>query len=227
MIRQGSPTNARETAGADERPYDAVIFDLLSALIDSWTLWNDVAGSAETGMRWRMAYLRHTYGARDYRPYETLVAEAAAQADIPAARATALLARWDELASWPEASATLGALAARLPLAAVTNCSEALGRRAVARMGIQFAVVVTAERAGAYKPDPRPYRRALAELAVAPERALFVAGSPFDVPGASAVGMPVVWHNRLGQSLPPGNPRPLTIIDNLTPLVELLSGDGR
>ena len=62
--------------------YDAVIFDLLTALIDSWTLWNDVAGSDEDGMRWRQAYLRLTYGAGAYRPYETIVAEAAKAAGI-------------------------------------------------------------------------------------------------------------------------------------------------
>jgi hypothetical protein len=28
--------------------------------------------------------------------------------------------------------------------------------------------------------------------------ALFVAGSSADVPGAASVGMPVVWHNRVG-----------------------------
>jgi FMN phosphatase YigB (HAD superfamily) len=33
---------------------------------------------------------------------------------------------------------------------------------------------------------------------MAPERALFVAGSASDVPGAKAVGMPVYWHNRIG-----------------------------
>jgi 2-haloacid dehalogenase len=27
------------------RAYDAVLFDLLTALLDSWTLWNNVAGS--------------------------------------------------------------------------------------------------------------------------------------------------------------------------------------
>ena len=26
--------------------YDAVLFDLLTALLDSWTLWNNVAGAA-------------------------------------------------------------------------------------------------------------------------------------------------------------------------------------
>ena len=37
--------------------YDAILFDLLSALLDSWTLWNDVAGNRDTGLRWRRAYL--------------------------------------------------------------------------------------------------------------------------------------------------------------------------
>ena len=57
--------------------YDAVVFDLLTALIDSWTLWNDVAGSPENGMKWRRRYLGITYGCGAYRPYETLVREAA------------------------------------------------------------------------------------------------------------------------------------------------------
>src|SRR6266511_6048221 len=41
----------------DARHYDAVIFDLPTALLDSWTLWNRVAGSAEDGARWRRKYL--------------------------------------------------------------------------------------------------------------------------------------------------------------------------
>ena len=57
--------------------YDAVIFDLLTALIDSWSLWNDVAGSPGEGMKWRRRYLEITYGCGPYRPYETLVREAA------------------------------------------------------------------------------------------------------------------------------------------------------
>jgi hypothetical protein len=57
--------------------YDAVIFDLLTALLDSWSLWNTAAGSAEEGMRWRRKYLELTYAAGAYRPYQTIVAEAA------------------------------------------------------------------------------------------------------------------------------------------------------
>jgi len=46
----------------------------------------------------------------------------------------------------------------------VTNCLEALGSTAVACSNVDFDVVVTAERAAYYKPDPRPYETAVAEL---------------------------------------------------------------
>lgn len=199
-------------------PYRAVIFDLLTALLDSWTLWNTVAGDEATGLRWRREYLRLTYGAGRYRPYEALVAEAATNVSLPATLATALAERWDELQPWPEAVEVLSTLASHVPLAAVTNCSEALGHRAAARVGVPFAVVVTAERAGWYKPNPEPYRLALFELGVAAHDALFVAGSPADVPGAMGVGLPVIWHNRLG--LPPisGAQQPLATYPTLAPL---------
>ena len=61
-----------------ERRYDAVVFDLLTALIDSWTLWNQAAGSAEGGLRWRREYLTLTYAAGPYRAYTDIVREAVA-----------------------------------------------------------------------------------------------------------------------------------------------------
>jgi hypothetical protein len=49
--------------------YAAVLFDLLTALLDSWSLWDRVAGGPEAGRRWRMRYPQLTYGAGRYRPY--------------------------------------------------------------------------------------------------------------------------------------------------------------
>jgi 2-haloacid dehalogenase len=46
----------------------AVLFDLLTALLDSWTLWNAVAGSETGGVVWRGEYLRLTYGCGAYVP---------------------------------------------------------------------------------------------------------------------------------------------------------------
>src|SRR5438477_5204905 len=107
--------------------YDAVVFDLLTGLLDSWTLWNSVAGSAEDGMRWRRRYLEITYGCGAYRPYETLVREAAKDAGLPVSCADRLESRWHEIEPWPEVSSVLARLAERLPLAVATNCSERLG----------------------------------------------------------------------------------------------------
>jgi 2-haloacid dehalogenase len=202
----------------------AVLFDLLTALIDSWSLWESVAGG-KAGRRWRAAYLRNTYAQAAYRPYEALVREAALEEGLPSACADQLFARYGELTPWPEAGEVLGALARHLPLAVVTNCSEQLGRIAAVRVGVAFSAIVTAERAGFYKPHPRPYRLALEELGDPPAaECLFVAGSPYDLFGAAAVGLPVFWHDRIGMAAPPGAPTPLARHATLSPLIELTLG---
>ena len=205
------------------RRYDAVLFDLLTALLDSWSLWNAVASSDEAGMRWRAAYLRRTYATGAYRPYDTLVAEAAAVAGLDPRRAAVLAARYAELQPWPGVTAELQALAAAgIKLGVATNCSEALGRIAAGQIGVPFAVLVTAERAGFYKPDPAPYRLALAELGVAPARCLFVAGSAYDLVGASRVGLDIWWHDRIGMARPRAAPAPLRHTRDLAELADFV-----
>lgn len=201
----------------------AVLFDLLTALLDSWTLWNDVAGSAERGRAWRAEYLRLTYGCGTYVPYEQLVREAAISTGLSAGAADALEARWLELPPWSGAQAALDALAGRTKLGVVTNCSIRLGRQAAERLRTRWDCVVTAEEAGCYKPDPHPYRQALAALGVAPGEAAFVAGSGYDLFGTSAVGLRTYWHNRVGLARPEGAPpaaleRPT--LDDLLPWLE-------
>lgn len=184
--------------GSQNGQFDAVIFDLLTALIDSWSLWNDVAGSEEDGLRWRKEYLRLTYGAGEYRPYETIVAEAAEAAKINSKAAGELARRWNELRPWPEVDRVLAELHKRAMLGVVTNCSVQLGHAAAKSIFAGFRVVITAEEAGFYKPCRETYAKILEALGTDPARTLFVAGSAADVPGASALGMPVYWHNRIG-----------------------------
>jgi 2-haloacid dehalogenase len=204
-----------------ERKYDAVVFDLLTALIDSWTLWNQAAGSVKDGLRWRREYLALTYAAGPYRPYPDIVRQAAAQAGIEPACVDALLGRWSELPPWPEAGRVLPALAGRVPLGVVTNCSATLGAAAVACTGGRFKAVVTAESAGFYKPRPEPYLAVLSLLGTAAARTLFVAGSAADVPGAKGVGMPVFWHNRMGLQ-PVDAVEPDFMAASLEPLLDLV-----
>jgi 2-haloalkanoic acid dehalogenase type II len=203
--------------------YDAVLFDLLTALLDSWTLWNDVAGDADRGRAWRAAYLLITYRTGAYRPYEALVAEAAETVGLPRRLADELDARYAELQPWDDVPEVLSNLAAAgLRLGVVTNCSERLGRVAAERTGAHFDVLVTAERAGFYKPDPRTYRLALHELHVPPARCLFVAGSAYDLVGTAAVGLPTYWHDRIGMTPPDGAAPPLAHHATLCPLLAVV-----
>ena len=185
-----------ETPPITFRP-KAIIFDLLTALLDSWTLWNQAAGSPSWGLDWRKAYLELTYGCGSYRPYEDLVEQAARQVGLGPEAPEYLLKHWDDLKPWPETISVLERLRSKgLKIGVVTNCSDELGRRA-ARL-FSFDAVVTAEEAGYYKPRVKPYEDVLSKLDVRAEDALFVAGSAADVPGAAGVGMKVVWHNQVG-----------------------------
>lgn len=216
-----NPSDARPRALVAEPR--AVLFDLLTALLDSAALWDAVAGGAEQGRPWRAAYLRNTYAAGAYRPYEELVRQAACEVGLPEILADRLVSRYGELAPWPEVDEVLGTMARHVRLAVVTNCSETLGRVAVGRIGVAFDVVVTAERAGYYKPHARPYSLALEALGEAPETVLFVAGSPYDLVGAAAIGMPVYWHNRLHMATSPDAPAPLAHHDSLYPLLGMIT----
>ena len=182
----------------------AVCFDLLSALLDSWSVWDRVAaelGRAELGHAWRRRYLSLTSTAGGYRPYLDVVVEAGESVGLPSRAADLLERAWDELRPWPDVGPALARLG--VPAAVVTNCSEALGRRAVACVHFPFAVVVTAEEAGSYKPDPAPYRLACERLGCTSPEVAYVAGSPFDARGALAQGFRVTWVNRPGDPVGP------------------------
>jgi 2-haloalkanoic acid dehalogenase type II len=201
--------------------FDAVLFDLLSALLDSWTLWTRIAGSEALARRWRDEAAHLTYAAGEYRPYADIVAEAGRVAGVAPEATQALIESWGELEPWPEAPEVVAKVGQLAKIGVVTNCSDQLGREAAARVGVPFDVVVTAESAGAYKPRPEPYRLAHDTLEVDAARTLFVAGSTNDIEGASRVGMPVWWHNRFGLALGE-RPIPLAQHDRLTELLETL-----
>lgn len=213
------------SASNPPRAYDAVLFDLLTALLDSWTLWNSVAGNEAAGGSWRAEYLKITYGTGVYRPYEDLVAEAAHNVGLSRDLATELGARYAELQPWPGVRDALAKLHGEgVPLGVVTNCSEKLGRIAANCVGVPFTVVVTAERAGTYKPQVQPYQLALRELQVEPQRCLFVAGSAYDLFGTAKVGLPTWWHNRSNMIAPEGAPAPLLCRNDLATLPAFVAG---
>ncbi|MEP6695223.1 MAG: HAD-IA family hydrolase [Chloroflexota bacterium] len=200
--------------------YDAVGFDLLTALLDSWSLYADVAGGRELGMKWHGASQTLLRG-KPYRPFEDLVRDAARSVAIDPAKADELLRRWGESSPWPDVPPVLSRLGSYTRFI-VTNCSERLGALAAARAGT-FDLVMTAERAGAYKPDPRPYRAAIDALGLQRKRVLFVAGSAHDVGGAARSGMDVYWANR-GRVPPPTDATAMREEADLRGLIDELEG---
>ena len=170
-------------------------------------------------MRWHAASQALLRG-QPYRPFDDIVRESAVSADIERECAEEMLRRWGEFEPWPDVPQVLAQLGDRTRFI-VTNCSRELAGRAASKVGA-FDLVMTAEEAGAYKPDPRPYRAALARLGLAPSEALFVAGSAHDIGGAMRVGMDVYWANR-GNVPAPDDAVPLRIEPDMRGLPALLT----
>ena len=202
--------------------FGGVAFDLLTALIDSWSLWADVAGDQEAGRRWREASLRLVTASGAYREYEAVVVEAAAATGVEQDRCRELIGRWGELTPYADAGPVLRRLAAaQLPLVVVTNTSQHLAEIAAGRLDIALTAVTSAELAGYYKPDRRAYLAGVEATGLGPDEVLFVAGSAHDVVGAAAAGLSVYWANRGGLAVPPGG-RPLADEPDLSALPALL-----
>lgn len=188
----------------------AIIFDLLTALLNSWDSWAKATptGTTEEGRLWRARYLDLTFGAGAYTPstsYETLIRRAANDVGLPRSSADALLQGWTQLEPWPEVPGVLQALRSKgYKIGVVTNCSILLGHAAVQRVeqcvgnGFRFDGAVTAEESGYYKPVNSAYQSLLTKMGLASSEVLFVAGSAGDVQGAHDAGMRVVWHNHVG-----------------------------
>ena len=167
----------------------AVLFDLLSAVMNSLAIWSAAGGDERRGLAWRDAVTRRIVAAPTYVPYEELVADAAADLGLAGEAVDELFERWQEMDPWPD-SAALSRLA--LPYAFVTNCSTSLARVAALRSQLTPRFVLSAEEAGWYKPNPRIYREACRRVGAPAESTLFVAGSAYDAEGAGASGLRAV-----------------------------------
>jgi len=200
--------------------YRAIGFDLLTALLDTWSLWAAVAGDRDLGMKWHAASQDLLRG-QPYRPYEDITRESAARVGLPPDKADEFLRRFGEFTPWPDVPEALARIPLR-PRFIVTNCSRKLGHRAAERAG-SFDLVMTAEEAGAYKPDPRPYAAALRALGLRAKDVLFVAGSAHDVGGAARVGMDVYWANR-GDAPLPSDATAVVVEPDFRGLADLVEG---
>ena len=119
------------------------------------------------------------------------------------------------------AEAALARLAARYPIAAVSNGNADLARIGIAQ---HFAFSLSARDYGAAKPDPGIYREAARRLGHAPEAVLHVGDDPLaDVLGALRAGLPAAWINRHAADWPHDDERPHLTVPDLVALAEQLA----
>lgn len=109
----------------------------------------------------------------------------------------ALIMAWDSLAPWPEANAVVSGVKAKGYVTAILSNGDQDMLEAVAnQFEAGFDYILSSETAGKYKPHPAVYRLPETELGIPLVDVVHVAGSPNDVLGAAAAGLPCIWSNR-------------------------------
>lgn len=101
---------------------------------------------------------------------------------------------------WPvfkETNMALERLARKHRLGIISNIDKDIIEKTKANLGLQFAITVTAEEAGSYKPTLAPFQLALKKLGTKPTGILHVSsGFRYDIPPARRLGFKTAWVNR-------------------------------
>lgn len=100
---------------------------------------------------------------------------------------------WHRLDPWPEAVAGLTRLKKRYILATMSNGNIALMVNMAKRAGLPWDVILGAEVARAYKPQPETYLRGAEALGLKPEECALVAAHNNDLHAAAKVGFKTVF----------------------------------
>jgi 2-haloacid dehalogenase len=151
-----------------------------------------------------LRYRTTTFG--PYRPYRDVLRDTLAQAmrqfglpyrDEDGAALVAAVPTWGP---FPDVPPALERLRTRCRLAIISNTDDDIIAGNVARIGVPFDHVVTAEQARAYKPSPVIFDHALQTLGCGPSDVLHVAqGFEYDIMPAHRLGWARVWINRYGK----------------------------
>ena len=164
--------------------------------------------------------LRHDLGALRRLSIEQALRESGADPQLAEAAFAGFHAERNRVECFPGTETALGRLAARWPLAALSN-----GNADLAHIGLagHFRVQVQARDHGVAKPDPRLFHAACAALACPPDAVLHVGDhAEVDVQGALDAGLRACWVNREGLPWPGSGRTPDLIVHDLTELADRL-----
>ena len=96
---------------------------------------------------------------------------------------------WHRLDPWPDSVAGLTRLKAKFIIATLSNGNIALMVNMAKRAGLPWDMVLGAEIARAYKPQPEAYLRSCAALGIDPGQCMLVAAHNSDLVAAAGCGM--------------------------------------
>jgi 2-haloalkanoic acid dehalogenase type II len=126
--------------------------------------------------------------------------------------AAGLVRSLPEWRPFPDTVPALRRLARGRRLGIVSNFDRDLLAGTLAQLSAPLSLLVTAEDAQAYKPDPAPLRLALERLGLAAEKVLHAGfGWRYDLQPAQALGMQTAFVNRSGTEKPDGAPPDLEV----------------
>jgi 2-haloacid dehalogenase len=225
-----------------------LLFDVFGTLVDWRSSLIDLAtaNAARAGLQadwvaivddWRRAYqpaldeVRRGSGWRDLDlvQRETLRDVLARHGvRLGAADQASLVAGWRQLRAWPDSREGLDRLRRRHVTATLSNGHLALLADLLKFAGLRVDVLLSAQLAGSYKPDPEVYLTALRLLDCPPAEAGMVAAHPKDLRAAAALGLRPIFVRRpleWGPGVPPAEPPALDGLiqaDGLDRLAEAL-----
>jgi 2-haloacid dehalogenase len=135
-----------------------------------------------------------------------------------------LMAAWLHPTPYPEVAMALPRLAARYPLAIVSNGSPKMLRAGLERTGLKthFRWVISVDAVKLYKPSPKVYALASKQMKLKAGEILFVSSNSFDVVGAKSFGLKVCWINRTEAPLDPLGPKPDLVVKSFDELAATL-----
>ncbi len=106
---------------------------------------------------------------------------------------------WHRLQPWPDVVGGLTRLKSKFIIGTLSNGNVGLLTRMAKHAGLPWDVVLGAETAGAYKPQPQAYLRSAEILNLAPGEVMLVAAHNGDLAAAAASGLRTAYVNRPGE----------------------------
>jgi 2-haloacid dehalogenase len=217
-------------------------FDMFGTLADTASVAGELAAAcadraAEVALAWRRKQLEYMFRVTamgQFPPFAHLTrwsldgALAESGFSLPDAQTDQLAGAYRRLRPFDDARPTVAALHERGDSIVVFSVGPRAWLEELTGAYRQFVDgIVSAEDAGAYKPDPAIYRHLLAAMKTEPAAALLVSANPFDIIGAAAVGLRTAWCRRDPSAIfDPWGPRPDHVITGLAGLAEVLQSPG-